>query len=302
MVRKKRSKRRNSLIAPLAALDLMLAGNHDRVIGPDFILQRKNPFNADIGHLNPEELRRFDQEYINSLFATEAANRISIPVNLEDILESYLKQRMLLSKYDNKAYVSIFNNDVIAAKELKNYDEYIRKVVIRNDAERNVFYNYLALYRKIKNKRAIIHWRLQNPTAVNAANKALVDALEKSEFAILRLDENLSHGGIRVTNVITHQELLLIDKALNASNLEGCFFICSLLDMGDYVMTSGGGIPIDSTSTAGKSTLSLSKKHMNNLRKAKTLNNNVIKCVREIYGFCLRSGAMTNMTMNEIGA
>ena len=70
--------------------------------------------------------------------------------------------------------------------------------------------------------------------------------------------------------------------------------------MDNYSMTSGGGIPIDPTSPAGKSTLTLSKKHLDNLRNAKSLNNNVMKCVREIYGFCLRGGALSNMTVSQV--
>ena len=58
----------------------------------------------------------------------------------------------------------------------------------------------------------------------------------------------------------------MVDKALNASGKEGYFFICSLLDMGDYVMTNGGEIPIDQTSPGGKSTLTLTEKHLENLK------------------------------------
>ena len=69
---------------------------------------------------------------------------------------------------------------------------------------------------------------------INSDNKQVVNALEKSNFAILGLDKNLEYGAIRVTNIITKQELILVGKALNASGKEGYFFICSLLDMGDY--------------------------------------------------------------------
>ncbi|KKB96220.1 hypothetical protein SZ25_00702, partial [Candidatus Arcanobacter lacustris] len=122
----------------------------------------------------------------------------------------------------------------------------------RNEAELNVFYDYIILYRKIENKRCIINWTLQSPKAINQGNQQVVKALEKASFAILRLDENLRDGAIKVTNVINKKELLLIDKSLNRSDKEGCFFICSLLDMGNYVMTSGGGIPIDPNSDGGK--------------------------------------------------
>ena len=89
--------------------------------------------------------------------------------------------------------------------------------------------------------------------------------------------------------------MLLIDRALNRSRKEGLFFVCSLLDMGEYVMTSGGGIPLDPKVAAGKSALSLSQKHLAQMRKSKLpLTNNTMECVRKIYGLCLRGGAMSN--------
>ena len=152
------------------------------------------------------------------------------------------------------------------------------------------------MYRKAKGKRAAVQWRVENPKLMNNTNKTVISAYEKARFTLLRLDENLPHGGIRTTNLFTQKKNLLMDIALNGSNMEGCFFICSLLDMGEYMMTSGGGIPIDATSNAGKSTLTLLKKYFKKLQTAKSeITVNTIKCAREVYGFCLRGGALENM-------
>lgn len=63
-------------------------------------------------------------------------------------------------------------------------------------------------------------------------------------------------------------------------------------------MTSGGGTPIDPKSNRGKSTLTLMKKHWVKLQKAsRPINNDIIACVRKVYGFCLRSGALEGMTV-----
>ena len=296
----KRKKRRQRNVAPflISAISLGLGGRNT-LIGPDFLLELNDPYNADIGHLDPKDLRTYDQDYVDSLINMKP-KRKSVPVELKSISDYYVKQRLLLSDYHLKNESLIMQYDIVAAKELKNFDEYINKVVIRNEAEMVVLYDYITLYRKIENKRAIIYYNLQNPEIINSDNKQVINALEKSNFAILRLDKNLECGAIRVTNIITKQELILVDKALNASGKEGYFFICSLLDMGDYVMTSGGGIPIDSTSPGGKSTLTLTKKHLENLSKAKALNNSVMEAAREIYGFCLRAGALINMTVSEV--
>ncbi|WP_440993571.1 hypothetical protein [Cysteiniphilum litorale] len=299
MAKKRKSSRNNNDLMHFAAgLDMILAG-HRQVVGPDFIMRQRDPFDADIGHLNPKDLNTYDQGYIDDLVSLKADNAIAIPVDLETLSNTYMSQRELLSDFHNKAFELLRDYDLDAAQELGNFDKYLDKIVIRNEAETNVFYDYISLYRKLNGARAVKRWIEDNPHAVDKQNRTVVSALEKAKFAILRLDENLPYGGIRVTNIINQKEMLLIDRALNRSRKEGLFFVCSLLDMGEYVMTSGGGIPLDPKVAAGKSALSLSQKHLAQMRKSKLpLTNNTMECVRKIYGLCLRGGALSNMTVN----
>jgi hypothetical protein len=297
MTRKSRKRRnRNTSFGAFGhALDLMLAG-HDTVIGSDFIMTRNDPYNAEIGHLNPEDLRNYDQKFINTLVKLNPRQKLKRP-DLKKLFLKYRKQRDSLNEFQQKFAEMAMEDDIAAAKELGNYDTYIDKIVIRNDAEFNIFYDYIALYRKLNKKRAVVQWRLNAPEKITKKNNDVIVAHEKAKFAVLRLDENLKHGAILVTNIITKSKHFLIDKALNNSNLEGCFFICSILDMGEYIMTSGGGIPVRIYTDAGKSALTLLKKHLAKLRTSKrVLNNNIIGCAQEIYGFCLRAGLLKHMT------
>lgn len=280
------------------AIDLMLAG-HDSVVGPDFVITRRDPYNADIGHLDPKALHTFDQGFVDTLVGIEAGEKVNFLQDLKKLCQLYMEQRALLSEYHGKIMQCLFDRyDMQAAKELGNFDTYLDKIVIRNNAEMNVFYDYIALYREIGDKRSIVNWRLENPAAITKENKGVVEALEKAKFALLRLDKNLEHGAIRVTNVITQTESILMDRALNASRKEGCFFICSILDRGDYLMTSGGGIPIDPKSSAGKSALTLLKPHFDQIKTAgHPVNKDIKEGVRKIYGFCLRAGALEYMTV-----
>ena len=292
-------KNRGGLNEVLSALDLVLAG-HNTVIGSDFIITKNDPYNADIGHLDPKALHTFDQDFVDTLVCLKPKKMVAIHKDLKNLSKDYSRQRDSLSDYHIQASTFLFEHyDIIASKELGNFDRYLNKIVLRNEAEQCVFYDYIALYRKIGTKRSIVHWREQNPLAINQENNQVVSALEKATFAVLRLDQNLDYGGIKVTNVITQEEFILIDRALNASKKEGCFFICSVLNMGDYLMTSGGGTPIDPKASAGKSALTLLKKHLVKLQNAKRpVNQAISECVQEIYGFCLRGGALEYMTIS----
>ena len=215
-------------------------------------------------------------------------------------LLGYIQQRKQLSDYHGKGKVVdyIMEYEIEAAKELGNFDKYLNKIVTRNDAELNIFYDYISLYRRINGKSTMVNWRLDNPNLINEKNKGVITAFEKAKFAVLRLDKHLSHGAIICTDVVTKMEYILMDRALNESKLEGSFFVCTVLNMGSYIMTSGSGTPLDPSSALGKSILTLLKKHLDKLRIAKrTLNRSVISCVREIFGFCLRSGALKYMTV-----
>jgi hypothetical protein len=283
----------------LFGLDLMVAGRR-AVIGSDFLMTMIDPFNAEIGHLDPKDLRTFDQDFVDMLLNIKPKQKICIPRNLKSICQDYIKQRERLSTYHEDSTDLLFTYDVRAAKELGNFDKYINKVVTRNDAELTVLYDYIALYRKINGKRSIVHWGSKKSKLINEDNETVINAHAKAKFAVLRLDQNLDHGAIRVINVINEEECILIDRALHSSQKEGFFFVCSLLDMKDYYMTSGGGIPVPPMMDIGRSAITLLKKHLNKLRSAKSvINNDIIKCVREVYGFCLRSGIMEHMTIHR---
>lgn len=294
----KNSKKRNNNLDNLGdALDAMLAGKNI-VVGSDFIMTHHDPYNADIGHLDPKDLRTYDQKFVNSLVNFKSQNKIDTPEDLKNLYQEYREHRLQLGDHQVALQKNVFKYDIEASKELGNFDTYISKVVIRNEAEMNIFYDYIALYRALNGKRAIIQWHLDHPKYINKKNQTVVAAYEKSKFTILRLDKNLEHGSIKVTNIITKSECILMDKALNESKKEGCFFLCSILDMGSYIMTSGGGIPIDANSSAGKSALTLFKQYFTKLQESESVfNNDIIECVRIVYGFCLRGGAVQYMTI-----
>lgn len=52
----------------------------------------------------------------------------SAAIELKSISDHYVKQRLLLSDYHLKNESLIMQYDIVAAKELKNFDEYITRL------------------------------------------------------------------------------------------------------------------------------------------------------------------------------
>lgn len=295
--RKKAIKEDFRITAMNRAIDRVLYGIPPFIDSP-FILENRLPENADIGHLNPSALRTYDDDFVDSLINYKAKESVEIPTDLKALCDVYVEQREALSNYHYSAEKLIEEYDIIAAKELGNFDPYLEKVVTRNDMEFNALYDYIALYRKIDGKRAISYWREHHPRGVKKSNRAVVDALEKARFSLLRLDKSLPDGIILATDIIRQKEVLFADRAMNASRLDGSFLVCSLLDMSDYVMTNGCGMALNPRAPLGKSVLTLFKDDLETLRRSKLpLTKTISECARKIYGFCLRSGVMQYMSV-----
>lgn len=237
-----------------------------------------------------------DEAAIEKFYQFQPKNVLHILENLADIYQDYKKQRLLLNDYHNAIEQDVLLSRSImqaAAKELGNVEPSDGKPVLQNESEMNLFYNYLVLYRSVKGRRYICDWVKKHPEALNKNNEAVVSAFVNAKFAVLRLDKNLTDGCIQVVDVVSEKSYLLVDKAVNASQREGCFFVCSLLDMENYAMTSGGGICIDGTSNCGKAVLTMVAKHREELRSGNPDNG-----VKEIYGYCLCNGALARSTAN----
>ena len=144
----------------------------------------------------------------------------------------------------------------------------------------------------------ICNWLDQNSNILNKKNQKIALAHSNARFAVLRLEQLLPYNVTRVVDIVSKKAYLLIDKGINTTQKEGFFFICSIMEIGNYIMTANGGIPVNGCSRESKAILSIVAKHLENFRKAKTpLTREVAEGVREIYSFCLRNDMLDYMTI-----
>lgn len=240
---------------------------------------------------NEKEIKQFYN------FTTDLS--INIPELQESVYNEYLSYRLLLDDYyeqiDQKAIAPM---EWEAAKELGNIDPIKQRPVVENNAECNLFHEYLLLYRKKNCKRYICYWLDQNSNVLNKKNQKVILDHNNARFAVLRVEQLLPYNVTKVIDIISKKVYFLIDKGINTTQKEGSFFICSIMEIGNYIMTANGGIPFNGCLREGKAILTIIAKHLENFRKAKIpLTQEVAEGVREIYSFCLRNDMLDYITV-----
>lgn len=258
----------------------------------------KEPFGPD----TPHDFKIFNAPNelgVKSLYEIRASPLNPTDSILAELYQDYVKERSELNDFHDGVYEEGMEDILEISKELGNFDPVGEEPVIQNEAEMNVFYDYLSLYREKNGKRFLCDWLKRNPSALTKSNEKVVKSYCKAQFAVIRIEKSLSHGALQVVDVISQKPYILIDKALNASKKEGLFFCCSIIDMGDYIMTTGGGIPVDGHSSGGKAVLTILLNHMDAFRGLEVFSPEISRGVRKIYGFCLRNDALHGITTND---
>lgn len=276
------------------ALDFMMG----KLYHPSGTVKEITPFGPGSSH-DATLFQYPNQEAIDEFYVMKVSSELVIPTSLDDVYQAYVKQRIILNDFYEACFNEGLNDIDVIAKELGNYDPVKEIAVIQNDAEMNVFCDYFSLYRQKNGVRFVTHWLEEHKNRLTKANKHVIEGFTNARFSVLRLDKNLASGAIECLDIISQKPYLLIDRALNASKKEGCFFICSVIDMGVYIMTTGGGIPVDGRSVGGKAILTLVANSLSDFRGTPLPFTEAIgNCVRKMYGFCLRNGTLTHMTAN----
>lgn len=231
-------------------------------------------------------------------FESIPAQTIEIPTDLKKTHQHYVKSRESLNIFLNVLHDELMENIDEASEEL-SYINFDGTTMISNDSELNIVLDYMALYHKENDLSFVNAWLKQNNT--DAYDQKIIEAFRNARFSVLRLDEYLPHSAIKVVDLISEQTYILMDSALNKEKKKGLIFLCSTMDLKDFIMSAGAGIPIDIKSKGGKSVLTLLNEHIKDLRKSKNVLTDAVEdAVVDLYGFCLQYGAMGEQTVNTV--
>jgi hypothetical protein len=92
--------------------------------------------------------------------------------------------------------------------------------------------------------RAIDRYARAHPPAPGSDEAVTLDALRHCRFRIIRVLRRHETAGLVVENVVSHEELWLMDEGLEATAPEGAAFGTRLLRLDGFHMTAGAAVPV----------------------------------------------------------
>lgn len=234
------------------------------------------------------------------------ASSFSIEKAIQQKLEHYRKNRIEIGTFTHK----IFEQEIMPSYRMLSLLDDIYGFFYglghhpRNHSEMNVICDYSLVYTvNYKGMRYLEHYLSYMDDLVNDKNKAVVDALKKSWFTVLRIDERFESGALKVFDLLKEKHYTLMDIALSASTQNGWYIVTTVLDLKKYIMTSGAAIPIKPESHGGQAMVTLFQNYKKELatQTIRPMHKKITpKYVREIYSYALIYGTLSGHTINQI--
>lgn len=118
-------------------------------------------------------------------------------------------------------------------------------LILNNDDEIAILYDY-ALYHYLRaGKNTVQRYLEQNPPAADSDEAVLLRAMLASRYSAFRLEAILPKRGGRLRDLVTDEEIELIDIGLSETGTDGITLLGRVLPAGDFHMSSGTLIPLN---------------------------------------------------------
>ena len=92
--------------------------------------------------------------------------------------------------------------------------------------------------------RAIDRYARAHPPTPGSDEAVTLDALRHCRFRIIRVLRRHEIAGLVVEDIVSHEELWLMDEGLEATAPEGAAFGTRLLRLNGFYMTAGAAVPV----------------------------------------------------------
>lgn len=258
----------------------------------------------------------FDHQ-MNVHIASHCANQSDLISNKEiDELKSHDYQ-LLSSQYTGwRGYLEGFFGLLLQGQDVpKAYSLRAAKVLgltfssdidFESPSEEALFQDYVYHHYLEKDATWVSRCLKAKPKLLKDDYKAIGYAIQHAYFTFMDILEvmDVSLGVMRVYDNVCKRERIFIDRAFAKTaikHLGTIMMFSTVIDTGNFLFTTGAGIPIDKTSLGGKVVVNAMERYTKHHLLAKPLSiNESYACVTEIVSLCLKGGALRGHTLNYI--
>ena len=124
-----------------------------------------------------------------------------------------------------------------------------KTILLSNEDELIVLYNYCLFHYYIREKNAIDRYMTANRDPLVGNKKIVALAMKNADFAILFIEKTLQHGGVIVADLLRGgKRELLIDKGFSQSTKPGLLLASTILRYPEFITTTGTALPLNKIS------------------------------------------------------
>lgn len=210
------------------------------------------------------------------------------------LFKEYKENRKVLGKLITNLFSEVTDSQAFSAAKIlgiyeAGFEESIR---IRNDAEMSMHAEHCLLYFSIKGTPLLqLIFEEKRPT-FKPQERKLIEVLLKSHFTIFKIEDIYKNGAIKVSDLMTSEERVLFDKTMNEQQSIGNYILCTVLDMGDYIMTGSGTLPFSIEYSGGQEVLKIFSEYLKSIDDiTKIPPKETEKCVSDIFRYCFETKA-----------
>ena len=210
------------------------------------------------------------------------------------LFKEYKENRNILGKLITNLFAEVTDSQAFSAAKIlgiyeAGFEESIR---IRNDAEMSMHAEHCLLYFSLKDTPLLQLILGEKKPIFKPQERKLIEALLKSYFTIFKIEEIYKNGAIKVSDLMTNEKRILFDKTMNEQQSVGNYVLCTVLDMGDYIMTGSGTLPFSIEYPGGQEVLKIFSDYLQSIDDiSKIPPKKTEKCVSDIFRYCFETKA-----------
>ncbi|MDD2462741.1 MAG: hypothetical protein PHI97_01970 [Desulfobulbus sp.] len=170
---------------------------------------------------------------------------VLVPKNIEELVAEYKRLWPLIPMLHRKIAKLVDKNAIKAcAKRLRIFTKQDNKLVMNfeSEYETELFQDYLIYMYRPRGFSFVRQMRNRKPYPVDSDEQSLLEGMHQARFSVFWVKELLPVGGMVVLDVITGEELFVLDQSLPQQEMVGLLAAFRIFPFRDVWLHTGASM------------------------------------------------------------